>query len=67
MRRARPRLSLSVSLLGLIVTSALAFVLIPRYGASGAALASTIGYAAAAALAWLLFLRLARFGRSRAS
>ena len=59
-RRGRPRLSLAVSVLGLVVTTALALVLIPRHGGAGAAVASTIGYAAGAALALLFFVRLAR-------
>jgi len=37
---------------------ALAIALIPAHGASGAAAASTVGYAAGAALAWLFFARL---------
>jgi O-antigen/teichoic acid export membrane protein len=59
-RAARPRLSLFVSIVGLVVTAAMSFVLIPPYGASGAAVASAIGYVAAAAVAWILFERLAR-------
>jgi O-antigen/teichoic acid export membrane protein len=59
-RCARPRLSLLVSIVGLVVTTAMSFVLIPPYGASGAALASAIGYAAGGASAWLIFERLAR-------
>jgi O-antigen/teichoic acid export membrane protein len=38
----------------------MSFVLIPRYGASGAALASSIGYAAGGIAAWLIFERLSR-------
>lgn len=59
-RCARPRLSLLVSIVGLVVTTAMSFVLIPPYGASGAALASAIGYAAGGVSAWLIFERLAR-------
>ena len=59
-RLGRPGLSLAVSVAGLVVTAAASVALIPPYGASGAAVASTIGYAAGALLAWLLFLRLAR-------
>jgi Na+-driven multidrug efflux pump len=58
-RCARPRLSLFVSVVGLVVTAAMSFVLIPPYGASGAALASAIGYAAGAVAAWIIFVRLA--------
>jgi len=59
-RRARPRLSLFVSIVGLVVTTAMSFVLIPPYGASGAALASSIGYAAGGLAAWLTFVWLAK-------
>jgi O-antigen/teichoic acid export membrane protein len=59
-RRGRPRLSLYVSIVGLGVTTAASLLLIPSYGASGAALASTIGYAAGTLAAWLIFERLAR-------
>jgi O-antigen/teichoic acid export membrane protein len=59
-RRARPRLSLFVSIVGLVVTTGMSVVLIPPYGASGAAVASAIGYAAGAA--WVCFVRLARTG-----
>jgi O-antigen/teichoic acid export membrane protein len=59
-RRGKPRLSLIVSVVGLLATLVAALVLIPRYGASGAAAASAVGYAFGAALAWYLFVRLAR-------
>jgi O-antigen/teichoic acid export membrane protein len=59
-RCERPRLSLLVSVLGLVVTTAASFVLIPPYGASGAAVASAIGYAAGGLAAWAVFVRLAR-------
>jgi O-antigen/teichoic acid export membrane protein len=59
-RAARPRLSLLVSIVGLVVTAAMSVVLIPPYGASGAAVASSIGYAAGGIAAWLIFERLAR-------
>jgi O-antigen/teichoic acid export membrane protein len=61
-RRGRPRLSVVVSLVGMACTLLLALVLIPPLGARGAALASTIGYAAGAALAWLFFWQLSRRG-----
>jgi O-antigen/teichoic acid export membrane protein len=57
-RRGRPRLSLAVSVVAMLVTIAAAFALIPPFGASGAAVASSIGYAAGAALGWAFFLRL---------
>jgi O-antigen/teichoic acid export membrane protein len=59
-RRGRPLLSLVVAVIGLVATLAAAVVLVPRYGASGAAAASTIGYAIGGAGAWFLFARLAR-------
>ena len=59
-RRGRPRLSLVVSVVGMACTLLPALVLIPELGTRGAALASTIGYAAGALLAWLFFARLAR-------
>ena len=59
-RRGRPRLSLAVSVVGMAATLGAAFLLIPAYGLAGAAIASTIGYAAGALLAWAFFWRLAR-------
>ena len=59
-RRGRPRLSLVVAFTGMALTLLPALVLIPAYGSAGAAAASTIGYAAGGALAWLFFVRLAR-------
>jgi len=59
-RCGRPRLSLAVAVVGLVVTASASVVLIPRHGASGAALASTIGYVAGGGLAWLFFARLVR-------
>ena len=59
-RRGRPRLSLAVAVVGLLVTASASVVLIPRHGAGGAALSSTIGYVAGGGLAWLFFARLAR-------
>lgn len=59
-RHARPHLSLVVSVVAAVVTTALAFALIPRHGVEGAAVASAVGYAAGGGLAWLLFRRVAR-------
>ncbi|HLB19873.1 MAG TPA: polysaccharide biosynthesis C-terminal domain-containing protein, partial [Gaiellaceae bacterium] len=59
-RRGQPRLSLAVSIVGMIVTLAAALALIPRHGATGAAIASSLGYLAGAALAWTFLARLAR-------
>jgi O-antigen/teichoic acid export membrane protein len=61
-RREQPRLSLLVSIAGLGVTLGAALVLVPGHGASGAALGSSLGYAAGGIAAWLLFARLARIG-----
>lgn len=66
-RRGKPRLSLIVSVVGMIVTLAAALVLIPRHGASGAALASTLGYLAGATLAWTFLTQLARTARTATS
>src|SRR4029077_4227346 len=63
-RHAKPRLSLAVSTAGMIVTLIAALLLIPSHGASGAALSSTLGYAAGAGLAWVLFTRLSRTARA---
>jgi O-antigen/teichoic acid export membrane protein len=63
-RHGKPELSLAVSVVGMIVTLIAALILIPRHGASGAALASTIGYVAGAALAWAFLRRLARTARA---
>ncbi len=54
-RHGRPHLSLAVSVVSAAVTTALAFALIPAYGVEGAAVASAVGYALGAGLAWLLF------------
>jgi len=59
-RRGKPNLSVAVSVVGMVVTLAAALVLIPRHGAAGAALASTIGYVAGAVVAWVFLLRLAQ-------
>lgn len=67
-RRGRPRLSLVVSVVAMVITTVLAFALIPRFGGEGAAAASAVGYAAGGALAWLLFVRVAGMswvGRAR--
>ena len=59
-RRGRPRLALTVSVAGMVVTAAAAVPLIAEYGKTGAAAASSLGYGVGAALAWLFFARLAR-------
>jgi O-antigen/teichoic acid export membrane protein len=59
-RHGRPRLSLAVSVVAMVVTVISSVILIPAYGSSGAAVASSIGYVAGAALAWVFFLRMAR-------
>ena len=59
-RRARPWLSLGVSAVAGVVTVAAAVLLVPRFAASGAAVASTLGYVAGAALAWGFFFMLTR-------
>jgi O-antigen/teichoic acid export membrane protein len=61
-RHGRPRLSLAVSVAAMLVTIACAPFSIPAWGTTGAAAASTAGYAAGAALAWLFFARVGRVG-----
>ncbi len=58
-RRGRPRLSLAVSVVALVVTALASLALIPPFGTAGAAAASALGYVAGGALAWILFTRLA--------
>jgi O-antigen/teichoic acid export membrane protein len=68
-RRGPPRRSLAVSLAAMVLTTIGAVVLIPRYGGSGAAAASALGYVAGGLLAWIFFVRVAGLsilGRSRA-
>ena len=62
-RHSRPHLSLVVSIAAAVVTAALAVALIPRYGVEGAAVASAVGYGVGAALAWVLFRRVAKASR----
>ena len=52
-----------VSIAAAVVTAALAVALIPRYGVEGAAVASAVGYGVGAALAWVLFRRVAKASR----
>jgi O-antigen/teichoic acid export membrane protein len=59
-RRGRPRLSLAVSVASGVTTLALGLLLIPSFGVTGAALASSLGYGAGAILAWVFFARLTR-------
>jgi len=59
-RRGRPVLSLIVAIAAMVLTAAFALALVPRLGGSGAAVASSVGYAGGAILSWILFARLAR-------
>jgi O-antigen/teichoic acid export membrane protein len=59
-RRRRPGSSLAVSVVSMLVTVGAAVLLIPDHGAEGAAVASSIGYGAGAALAWAFFFVLSR-------
>ena len=54
----KPRLNLYVATAGLFVTALLDFGLIPKFGISGAALASTASYAVSAVLTVWVFVRL---------
>jgi O-antigen/teichoic acid export membrane protein len=65
-RRGRPRLSLAVSVASGVTTLGLGVVLIPSFGVTGAAIASSLGYAAGAVLAWAFFARLTRMRPSAA-
>jgi O-antigen/teichoic acid export membrane protein len=58
-RRGRPRLALLAGVVAMVVTLAAAVPLVSAYGASGAAVASAIGYACGAVVAFVLFTRLA--------
>jgi O-antigen/teichoic acid export membrane protein len=62
-RHGRPNLSLIVAVAAMAVTTALSVVLIPPYGAEGAAVASAVGYVLGAVLAWVLFRLVARSAR----
>jgi len=66
-RHARPNLSLAVSVVAAVLTTALAFALIPRYGVEGAAVSSAAGYCVGALLAWVLFRRVVRGSRVTAA
>jgi O-antigen/teichoic acid export membrane protein len=59
-RRGRPRLSLAVSVASGVTTLALGVALIPSFGVTGAAIASSLGYGVGAILAWIFFARLTR-------
>jgi O-antigen/teichoic acid export membrane protein len=61
-RRGHARLSLAAGVAAMAVTIALSFPLVAAYGPSGAAAASATGYAVGAAVAWVLFRRLAYRG-----
>jgi Na+-driven multidrug efflux pump len=49
-----------VAAVAMAVTLAAAVITIPRWGVTGAGVASTIGYGVGGLLAWLLFMRTAR-------
>ncbi len=52
-----------VAVAAIVATAVLSLVLIPPYGAEGAAAASAVGYGLGGALAWILFRRVARRAR----
>jgi O-antigen/teichoic acid export membrane protein len=66
-RRGEPWWSLIVAVASLAVTLGSALLLIPAHGANGAALASSVGYAAGGAIAWGLFVWLRRRGYTRST
>jgi hypothetical protein len=57
-RCERPTLSLYAAVAAGAVTLGAAFALVPSHGASGAAFASSIGYAVGTATAYAAFVRL---------
>jgi O-antigen/teichoic acid export membrane protein len=61
-RRGRAVLALAGPVVSLVVTTALAFALIPGEGTKGAALASSAGYVVSALVAWIVFIRVAGMG-----
>lgn len=61
-QRGKPWAAAIVSGTGLVIDISLAFVLVPAYGVNGAALASTIAYAAAILGALAVFMRDAKVG-----
>jgi O-antigen/teichoic acid export membrane protein len=56
--RGRPGTPSVIAGLSLVITVALDLILIPRFGAIGAAAASTVAYSCSGALALLLYVRL---------
>jgi O-antigen/teichoic acid export membrane protein len=58
-RRGQAVLALMGPVVSLIVTTALAFALIPSQGTHGAAIASSAGYVVSALVAWIVFIRVA--------
>jgi O-antigen/teichoic acid export membrane protein len=61
-RKGRALLTLAGPVVSLVVTVALALLLIPDRGAEGAAVASSVGYAVSAVVVGLVFVRLAGLG-----
>jgi O-antigen/teichoic acid export membrane protein len=61
----KPQTNALVSLIGLLLTIPLDIILIPRWGISGAAVASSLSYATTAGAAMLLFRRATGFPLSR--
>jgi stage V sporulation protein B len=69
-RQRRPQDALVGPLLSIVVTVCCAYPFVKRYGAEGAALASSAGYIACGLTFWVMFVRLAGmtwYGRPRAS
>jgi O-antigen/teichoic acid export membrane protein len=59
-RRGRPGFALVGPVLSVVVTTLLAFALVPEHAGEGAAIASSAGYVLSALVVWGFFLRLAR-------
>jgi O-antigen/teichoic acid export membrane protein len=67
-RRRQPQYALVGPVLSILVTVGLAFVLVKRHGAEGAAMASSAGYIVCALTFWIMFVRVAGlrwYGRGR--
>jgi O-antigen/teichoic acid export membrane protein len=58
-RRGRALMTLAGPVVSLVLTAALALLLIPDHGPDGAAIASSVGYAVSAIIVWMMFIRVA--------
>ncbi|MFH1074315.1 MAG: polysaccharide biosynthesis C-terminal domain-containing protein [Candidatus Firestonebacteria bacterium] len=58
--RGKPGINTVISFIGLVVTLALDFLLIPKFGISGAAWASVASYATTSIITFVVFLKISR-------